>query len=176
MDDSQDQKRKHDIEFQFRRLQSQRLTLPDIRDELAQWIFQSQEDSNLGATFQDAQQIADNVVYAHHPEFAPKTFQSNYLQQNKKQKLRDLLLVSRRVKLEMIRDVLGMSPHEFNQNIFHWAKDLGCLIDGENLVSNQELDTGDSRDAVDAKVLQQLDDLYDAWERGKTKEKKQCNE
>ncbi len=46
-------------------------------------------------------------------------------------KLRKITKVSKRVRLEMVRDALGMDGLGFNQKIFDWAEEFGFTIDGD---------------------------------------------
>ena len=46
-------------------------------------------------------------------------------------KLRKITKVSKRVRLEMVRDALRMDAPEFNQKIFDWAEEFGFTIDGD---------------------------------------------
>lgn len=48
-------------------------------------------------------------------------------------KLRKILSVSERVKLEMVRQALGLDQRTFSKKIFDWAEEFGFKIDGEYL-------------------------------------------
>ena len=46
-------------------------------------------------------------------------------------KLRKITRVSKRVKLDMLRDALEMDPATFNRQVFDWAAEFGFRLDGD---------------------------------------------
>ncbi|MBA7507507.1 hypothetical protein ES706_06226 [subsurface metagenome] len=63
-------------------------------------------------------------------------------------KIKKLMKVSTRVRLDMMRDVLNMDPHTFNYKIIDWAYKFEFIIDGDYLIVNKET-VSDFIDALD---------------------------
>lgn len=62
------------------------------------------------------------------------------------EKLKKILKVSTRVKLDIIRDILKMEKSTFYEKIFNWAAEFGFIIDGDYLLTNKS----SSMDLIDA--------------------------
>ncbi len=58
----------------------------------------------------------------------------NVKQENRKDKLRKMLAVSNRLKLEMIQRALDLDANMFNDKIFEWAAEFKFRIDGDYVV------------------------------------------
>ncbi len=53
-------------------------------------------------------------------------------------KIKNMLEVSNRLKLKMMRTTLGLEKESFNDRIFEWAKKFHFKIDGDNIIINKE--------------------------------------
>ncbi len=92
-----------------------------------------------------------------------KRKQNNVKEKDILEKLRKMMNVTTRIKLEMMRTYLEMDEDIFNKRIFDWAPEFGFTIDGEFLIIKQE--------AV-SDFIDELDKQFDAWhkeEEGKNK-------
>ena len=85
------------------------------------------------------------------------------LEKERIEKLKTILEVSTRVKLDMMRSVLELDEKTFNDQVFEWAKKYNFIIDGDYLIVDPE------------KVSTFLDhiDLFPLFPRNKRKIK--CN-
>ena len=72
------------------------------------------------------------------------------------EKIREMLEVSNRIKLDMMRDVLKMDKSTFNSKIFGWARQFEFIIDGDYLNVNKEMVS----DFID-----ELDRKFDVWRK-----------
>ena len=72
------------------------------------------------------------------------------------QKLRDILNVSNRIKLERVQNVLNLDDKVFDEKIIEWAKEFGFRIDGEYLIVNKE---------SIAEFIDALDEKFIEWEK-----------
>lgn len=55
----------------------------------------------------------------------------------KNEKIKEMVEVSTRIRLDMIRDVLAMNKKTFNNKIFEWAREFGFTIGGDYLIINK---------------------------------------
>jgi len=64
----------------------------------------------------------------------------NYFKRKKDNldKIKKLMKLSTRLRLDMMRDVLNMDPHTFNYNIIDWAYKFEFIIDGDYLIVNKD--------------------------------------
>ena len=63
-------------------------------------------------------------------------------------KIKKLMKVSTRLRLDMMRDVLNIDPHTFNYKIIDWAYKFEFIIDGDYLIVNKDT-VSDFIDAMD---------------------------
>ncbi len=80
-----------------------------------------------------------------------KTSEQTRLQKEEFEKInriKSMMLVSNKLRLDMIRTTLDMDEKLFTEKVFQWAKEFNFLIDGDYLIINQDT-TADF-----------LDDLY----------------
>jgi hypothetical protein len=98
------------------------------------------------------------------PEFAniklnspPKRriLEENILNHEKVMKLQKMLKVSKRIRLDLMQETLGLTKKQFNDNLFDWAEDFGFQIDGDFVIVNQ--------DNMD-NFLNSLDSAFEDWE------------
>ncbi|MFW9988976.1 MAG: hypothetical protein ACFFC3_09995 [Candidatus Odinarchaeota archaeon] len=54
------------------------------------------------------------------------------------EKFKEMISVSSKINLEMMRSALQMNKDEFNSKIFGWAKEYDFTIDNDVLIINQE--------------------------------------
>ncbi len=54
------------------------------------------------------------------------------------QKIKKMLKVSTRIRLDMMKETLRMDVDTFNDNIFDWAEKFGFTIDGDYVVINKD--------------------------------------
>ena len=59
-------------------------------------------------------------------------------EQEKIERIKAMMEVSNRLRLDMIRVALDMEEKLFTQKVFQWAKEFNFLIDGDYLIINQE--------------------------------------
>ncbi len=59
-------------------------------------------------------------------------------EQEKIERIKSMMEVSNRLRLDMIRVALDMEEKLFTQKVFQWAKEFNFLIDGDYLIINQE--------------------------------------
>lgn len=71
------------------------------------------------------------------------------------EKLKKILKVSNRIKLEHMKDVLEMDQKTFNKQIIDWADEFGFTIDGDYVIVNKE--------SVND-FITKLDQQYKSWE------------
>jgi len=76
------------------------------------------------------------------------------------EKIKEMIEVSTRLKLEFMRKALKIDEDSFTNNIFKWAKEFGFTIDGEYLVVNKE---------TVSDFIEMLDDQFASWEKQKGK-------
>jgi hypothetical protein len=74
-------------------------------------------------------------------------------------KIEQIVKVSDRVKLDMMRKTLKMTEEAFLERIYNWAERFNFKIDGDYLVINKE--------TVDS-FLNELDKQYSEWEKTET--------
>lgn len=77
------------------------------------------------------------------------------------EKIKKMITVSTRIKLDMMREVLKMNRDLFNEMLFDWAKEFGFTIDGEYLIINKEK----SQDFLD-----NINEYFKSPEENKSKE------
>ena len=66
--------------------------------------------------------------------------------------------VSKRIKLEMMRETLGMNQKDFNNKIWSWAEKFNFTIDGDYiLVENADIDG----------FIRNLDEQFSIWTKHK---------
>jgi len=71
------------------------------------------------------------------------------------EKLRDILNVSNRIKLERVQNILDLNNKDFDEKIIKWANEFGFRIDGEYLIVNKE---------SIAEFIEALDEKFIEWE------------
>lgn len=76
------------------------------------------------------------------------------------EKIKEMMEVSTRINLDMMRDVLDMDKKTFNNKIFEWAKEFSFIIDGDYLNINKE---------TISDFIYALDKQFAIWEKGKEK-------
>ncbi|MBY9020604.1 MAG: hypothetical protein KGD67_06080 [Candidatus Lokiarchaeota archaeon] len=59
-------------------------------------------------------------------------------EQEKIERIKSMMEVSNRLRLDMIRVALDMDEELFTRKVFQWAKEFNFLIDGDYLIINQE--------------------------------------
>jgi len=59
-------------------------------------------------------------------------------EQEKIERIKSMMEVSNRLRLDMIRVALDMDEKSFTQKVFQWAKEFNFLIDGDYLIINQD--------------------------------------
>ena len=59
-------------------------------------------------------------------------------EQEKIERIKSMMEVSNRLRLDMIRVALDMDEKLFTQKVFQWAKEFNFLIDGDYLIINQD--------------------------------------
>nr|MDO8109291.1 hypothetical protein [Candidatus Sigynarchaeota archaeon] len=83
-------------------------------------------------------------------------------------KIKQILAISKRVNIEMVRDMLGIGKETFNRKLIDWAKQFGFKIDGEYIV----LDNADVNGFV--AELADLDKDFEEWDsKARSKDGKQ---
>jgi len=93
-----------------------------------------------------------------------KTAQIKKQQQDKKGKIKKMLQVSKKIKIEMMRDGLKMEQEEFQEIIDKWASEFGFKIEGDYIIINN--------DTV-LEFIEALDNQFAIWEENEiTKLKK----
>lgn len=71
-------------------------------------------------------------------------------------KLKQMLRVSTKIRLDMMQDILGLSKKLFNEQIFRWANEFDFTIDGDYIVINKE---------TVLEFINSLDQLYEEWKK-----------
>ena len=72
------------------------------------------------------------------------------------QKIKKMLKVSTRIRLDMMKETLRMDEYTFNDIIFDWAEKFGFTIDGDYVVIN--------KDSV-SDFIDSLDKQFIKWEK-----------
>jgi hypothetical protein len=70
-----------------------------------------------------------------------KSSEQRRLEKEEKEKIdriKSMMEVSSKIRLEMIRTALEMDEKQFTQKVFQWAKQFNFLVDGDYLVINQD--------------------------------------
>jgi hypothetical protein len=89
------------------------------------------------------------------------------LEKKRVDQIKEMLDVSSRIRLDLMRDALDMDEKNFSIKIFEWAHQFNCIVDGDFLVVNPEnvtdfLDnlylTEGSQDKIQCKFCQKLID------------------
>lgn len=75
-------------------------------------------------------------------------------------KIERMLLVSNRIKLEMMRTALNMEKKAFDEKIFEWAEEFGFIIDEDIII----VDKNKISDYIN-----KLDIMFETWEKSETK-------
>ena len=73
-----------------------------------------------------------------------------------RKRIQEILDVSNKIKLELMREALKMDKELFNQKIVEWTTEFGFNIVGDYLIVE---------DDTHAKFIDVLDDHFAAWER-----------
>ena len=93
----------------------------------------------------------------------PGGVQPDYLIEFKKneeisKKIKKLINVSGKIRLDIMRDVLKMEFSEFNERLFDWAVEFGFKIDGDYIIIENSDVEG---------FINQLDKQFELWENRK---------
>ncbi len=99
--------------------------------------------------YEKALEIDPNFIYAMHALKAVKLNLDNYVktksknQENKDtiEKLISLLSMSKRVRFDMIQEILNVNKETLLEIIINWGKKNYCVIDGDYLIINKEFQT-----------------------------------
>jgi small GTP-binding protein len=75
-------------------------------------------------------------------------------------KIERMLLVSNRIKLDMMRTALNMEKKAFDEKIFEWAEEFGFIIDKDIIII--DIDTISD-------YINKLDIMFETWEKSETK-------
>ena len=75
-------------------------------------------------------------------------------EKEKIKKIKSMLKVSNRLKLKMMRNVLGLEKESFNNQIFEWANKFNFTIDGDYVIINKDTS------AAFIHHLESLENLY----------------
>ncbi len=84
-----------------------------------------------------------------------RNLEENILNHEKVMKLKKMLRVSKRIRLDLMQETLGLPKKQFYDNLFDWADEFGFQIDGDFVIVNQEkMDN----------FLNSLDSAFENWE------------
>jgi len=72
--------------------------------------------------------------------------------QDRLEKIKKLMKVSTRFKLDMLREILNMDSHTFNYKIIDWAEEFGFTIDGDYLIIKKDM-VSDFLDALEKQFV-----------------------
>ncbi len=56
----------------------------------------------------------------------------------RREKLERMMRVSSRIRLDIMRDVLNLEVHTFNEKIFEWVEEFSFEVDGDYLNINKD--------------------------------------
>ena len=73
-----------------------------------------------------------------------------------REKLERMMRVSSRIRLDIMRDVLNLDLHTFNEKIFEWAEEFSFEVDGDYLNIN--------KDTVSS-FIDSLEKKFSEWEK-----------
>ena len=79
------------------------------------------------------------------------------LDREKIEKIQQIVRVSESVKLDMMKNTLGLSEYVFNNLVFDWAEKFGFKIKGDEIIIDHE--------KID-EFIEYLEEQFEAWERG----------
>jgi hypothetical protein len=88
-----------------------------------------------------------------------KKIQQKKLSKESYDKIKQMLKVSTRLKLDLMRNTLGMSKYVFNNLIFNWAEEFNLTIEGDEIIINKET-VNDLINALDQKFKEWEEDEY----------------
>jgi tetratricopeptide (TPR) repeat protein len=96
--------------------------------------------------YEKALEIDPNYVYAMHALKAVRLNLDNYVKTNSEtqedkdtiEKLKSLLIMSKRVRFDMIQEILNVNKETLLSIIINWGKKNYCEIDGDYLIINKE--------------------------------------
>lgn len=70
------------------------------------------------------------------------------------EKLKTMMEVSSKIRIDMMRDIFDIDPKEFNNMLFNWAKEFGFKIDGDFIiVENADIEG----------FIADLDNQFELW-------------
>jgi hypothetical protein len=75
------------------------------------------------------------------------------------EKLKDMMEVSTRIRLDMMCRILKLKQEDFDENIFKWAKKFGFKVDGDYIVIENADVSG---------FLEALDEQFKDWHSNET--------
>jgi len=111
----------------------------------------SKEDKNVVKT---ASEIKSSGNLTHSIQVAFEREDNKQLEKEAIEKIKRIVNVSNKVKLEMIYDILNLERKTFYNKILEWAETFNFTIDGDYLIIKQ--------DDLES-LLGQLDNLYKDW-------------
>lgn len=85
-----------------------------------------------------------------------KKAKSEKLEKDLIEKIKKIIKVSTRFRLDMMRDILGIDEIIFNDKILNWARDFNFKIDGDYLIINKDT-------ALD--FINELEKQFKMWEK-----------
>lgn len=96
--------------------------------------------------YEKALEIDPNYVYAMHALKAVRLNLDNYVKTNSEtqedkdtiEKLKSLLIMSKRVRFDMIQEILNVNKETLLSIIINWGKKNYCEIDGDYLIINKK--------------------------------------
>jgi len=96
--------------------------------------------------YEKALEIDPNYIYAMHSLKVVRQNLDNYMNSKSKnqeikdniEKLKSLLSMSKRVRFDMIQEILNVNKETLLQIIINWGKKKYCEIDGDYLIINKE--------------------------------------
>ncbi len=104
---------------------------------------------NAVKAYEKALEIDPNYIYAMHALKAVRLNLEKYMKTKSKtqeikdtiEKLKSLLSMSKRVRFDMIQEILNVNKETLLQIIINWGNKNYCVIDGDYLIINKESQT-----------------------------------
>jgi len=105
-----------------------------------------QKESKIKHIFKNIESVKRNI------EVTKQEYKREYSE--KFAQIKNMLEVSKRIRLDMMREALKLDSQTFSEKIFQWAAEHGFIIDGDYIIIN--------RDTV-SEFIQDLDRKFTEW-------------
>ena len=146
----EEQQRKNKLISEWNRLDQERINKESITEQQIQEpIMQREEVSIPVASNSESYNLSGEITV-------------NGEDTDVGQKLREIMSVSNRVRIDMVISILGISEDAFYKSIIDWANRYKFRIDGDYLIF--------SEDTV-SEFIDELENRFSGWDKGKGEKK-----